>query len=244
MDEKWPLKDELKQIARVVAGVDIFIDLLTRFIDLAGHDGPRERLKKTLAYIENAPTPTLESPYDSLIHFYNQFISDIPSPFFPHMIHILESLRQHSLNPPTASRIAHLLGIDQRVIHPILAHLEWTLNSEYKDKYAPHEPTYGLRSHMWKIFDLLHSRGRPLVTKSCIMVVQSYLSLFSKSPLLSTKPVHQASPDDPLTSMKRITGHLHGDWATFAKLCARVAPQEEWHAIHQLVRDFDFRRLA
>ncbi|KAF5353932.1 hypothetical protein D9756_007352 [Leucocoprinus leucothites] len=247
-DEQWPLEDELKHIARVISSVDIFIELLTRFVDLGGPDGPRKRLNKCLAYISNSPCSTLESPFKPLIHFYNQFMSDIPSQFFPHAIHVLECLYQRALAIPSPSRIAHLLCINQSLIHPIFSYLEWTLDKKYEeDKYTSQEPKYSLPGDARVIFYLSQYLGQPVITESCIIMIESYFYFFQNTPLLSTKPRFytpgSVSGVDPRTAVMHTIGSFHDDWHHFVSLC-RWAPRMEGDAILALLRSFDFCCLA
>ncbi|KAF5346459.1 hypothetical protein D9756_010008 [Leucocoprinus leucothites] len=238
LDEQWSIEDDLKHIARVISGVDTFIELLTRFVEFGTPDGPCKRLKKCLAYISDSPCSTLESPFKPLIHFYNQLMSDMPSQFFPHAIHVLECLYEDPPELPVPSRIAHLLCINQRLIHPIFTYLEWTL-----DKSTSYEPVYGLPRNVRDIFDLSHDLGQPVITRSCMVMIESYLYFFQQTPLLSTKPRFYTSGSvsgvGPRAAMRCSVGSFRYGWDHFIRLCIS-APLAEWDAILALLRSFDF----
>ncbi|KAJ3576828.1 hypothetical protein NP233_g153 [Leucocoprinus birnbaumii] len=248
-DEEWPLKDDLKQLARAVSGAEPLINLITRFVDLAGNEGPRVRLQKCLAYMCNAPALTIQSPYDAPTHFFNQFINNTPEQLHCQVLQVLGCLGYYpSIDAPTLPRLIHILGIDPALRSQIVAHLDWILadlEDTRLDDYS-HKPEYSLSK---AVRYLGHIRFHPIVVEEqYLALIKSYLFFFSRSPLLSSKPqLHVGSGsvvDDPLTAATRCVGHLYEDFSKFLRICHHTATMDQGRTVIALLKDFDFRRLA
>ncbi|KAJ3576824.1 hypothetical protein NP233_g157 [Leucocoprinus birnbaumii] len=241
-NEEWPLKDDLERLARAVSGADPLIDLVTRFVDLAGKDGPPVRLQKSLAYLSNAPALTIQSPYDAPAHFVNQFINDTPVRLYPHVLHMLSCLGYFSIDAPTLPRLTHLLGIDPAPSSRVIAHLDWIIYDQgVLDTYSQ-EPYYYLLGAVRQFGKIRFSPTE--IQAFTTAVIKRYLRFFSKSPLMSTKPRHHPPDDDPRAAAMRSIGHLYNDFSVFLRICDSAAKMNQGKTAVALLRNFDFRRLA
>ncbi|KAJ3558911.1 hypothetical protein NP233_g11398 [Leucocoprinus birnbaumii] len=257
--ETWPREEALWRIAKIVSGVDPFIDSLVRYIDIGGTDtgGPRERLDKCISCIANSPEPTQELPNNPLLHFYQQVLADTPSEILHCVEPLLECLYNRHLSRPTIVQLEHLLQIKQETIYRVLRHLAWMTDevSHIRSQmpplfranplYAYECKTYQLRIDVRHIFDLSHKLRRPLVSKTHVSAVKSYLDLLRKPIFTSLVPrVGVSVKDNPSLAIERLEARglkSNGDlpWT----MCTR-APRVEWETLGNLMQGFDFRHLV